>query len=79
MLIWGDDDYSANKRARQVYEQWCQEAGGLDHEIVDARVNNSGEALRALAQLREALQTLPFFGSAKVVAIAAFWERTAPP
>jgi len=67
MLIWGDDDYSANKRARQVYEQWCQEAGGLDHEIVDARVNNSGEALRALAQLREALQTLPFFGSAKVV------------
>ena len=30
-------------------------------------VANSGEALKALARLREALQTLPFFGSGKVV------------
>src|SRR5205823_10004427 len=30
-------------------------------------VANSGEALKALAKLREALQTLPFFGSAKTV------------
>src|SRR5258707_5344275 len=39
----------------------------MDHEIIDASAANSGEALRALAKLREALQTLPFFGSAKVV------------
>ena len=44
-------------------ESWA----ASDHETIDASVNNSGEALSALAQLREALQTLPFFGSAKVV------------
>ncbi len=44
----------------------------MDHEIIDASVSNSGEALKALARLREALQTLPFFGSGK-----AFGCRTA--
>src|SRR5579862_9027954 len=39
----------------------------MDHEIIDAAVSNSGEALNALGKLREALQTLPFFGSGKVV------------
>jgi DNA polymerase-3 subunit delta len=39
----------------------------MDHEIIDAAVNNSGEALKALGKLREALQTLPFFGRAKAV------------
>jgi DNA polymerase III subunit delta len=39
----------------------------MDHEIIEATVSNSGEALAAIAKLREALQTLPFFGSGKVV------------
>jgi len=39
----------------------------MDHERIDAGAANSGEALRALAKLREALQTLPFFGSQKVI------------
>jgi DNA polymerase-3 subunit delta len=39
----------------------------MDHEIIEATVSNSGEALRVVARLREALQTLPFFGSGKVV------------
>jgi len=39
----------------------------MDHEIIDAAVSNSGDALNAIAKLREAIQTLPFFGSAKVV------------
>jgi DNA polymerase-3 subunit delta len=39
----------------------------MDHEIIDASVSHSGEALKALAKLREALQTLPFFGTGKVV------------
>jgi DNA polymerase-3 subunit delta len=39
----------------------------MDHEIIDASVTNTGEALKVLARLREALQTLPFFGNAKVV------------
>jgi DNA polymerase-3 subunit delta len=39
----------------------------MDHEIIDASVSNSGDALKALGRLREALQTLPFFGSGKAV------------
>ncbi|MBI5772718.1 MAG: DNA polymerase III subunit delta [Verrucomicrobia bacterium] len=66
-LVCGDDEFAVKQRARELYQRWCQEAGGMDHEIVDAAAGNSGEALRALAKLREALQTLPFFGGAKVV------------
>jgi hypothetical protein len=39
----------------------------MDQEIIDAGANNADEAMRALAKLREALNTLPFFGGAKVV------------
>jgi DNA polymerase-3 subunit delta len=39
----------------------------MDHEIIDAAVSNSSEALNAISRLREALRTLPFFGSGKVV------------
>jgi DNA polymerase-3 subunit delta len=67
LLVCGQDEFSVKERARDVYKKWCDEAGGMDHEIIDASVNNSGEALAALAKLRAALQTLPFFGSAKVV------------
>src|SRR5712691_7484263 len=67
VLICGDDEFSVKERARQLYQQWCKELGGMDHELIDAQVSNSGEALKALARLREALQTLPFFGTGKAV------------
>ena len=66
-LICGDDEFAVKQRARQLHRQWCDELGGMDHEIIEATVSNSGEALIALARLREALQTLPFFGSGKVI------------
>src|SRR5262245_25932096 len=66
-LIYGDDDYAVKQRARQLYQQWSEELGGMDHETIDAQVANSGEALKALARLREALQTLPFFGGGKAI------------
>lgn len=66
-LVCGDDEFAVKQRAKQIYQEWSAELGGLDHEIIDASVANSGEALKALARLREALQTLPFFGSGKVV------------
>src|SRR5207237_460806 len=56
-----------NERARESYEQWCADLGSMDHEKIDAAVSHSGEALKAVARLREALQTLPFFGSGKAV------------
>ena len=67
VLICGEDEFAVKQRAMQLYLQWTQELGGMDHEILDAAVSNSGEALKVLTRLREALQTLPFFGSAKVV------------
>src|SRR5215471_8292562 len=66
-LICGEDEFAVKQRAKQLYAQWSEELGGMDHEIIDASVAHSGEALKALAKLREALQTLPFFGSGKVV------------
>jgi DNA polymerase-3 subunit delta len=66
-LVCGDDDFGVKQRALQLYQQWTKELGGMDHEAIDASVSNGSEALKALARLREALQTLPFFGGAKVV------------
>src|SRR5471030_498486 len=66
-LICGDDEFAVKQHAKQLYLQWSEELGGMDHEIIDASVSNSGDALAALAKLREALNTLPFFGSGKVV------------
>jgi len=67
VLICGEDDFAAKQRAKQIYQQWCAALGGLDHEIIEATVNHSGEALKALGKLREALQTLPFFGGGKAI------------
>ena len=66
-LICGDDEFAVKQRAKELYQKWSAEIGGMDHEIIDGQVNNSGEALKALANLRAALQTLPFFGTGKVV------------
>ena len=67
VLVCGEDDFAVKQRAKQIYLQWTEELGGLDHETIDAAVSNSGEALKALTKLREAMQTLPFFGSGKVI------------
>jgi DNA polymerase III subunit delta len=67
LLVCGEDDFGVKERARHMFRQWSEEIGGMDHEIIDASVNHSGEALTVLAKLRAALQTLPFFGSGKVI------------
>ena len=66
-LICGDDDLAVKQRARQLFNEWSAELGGMDHEIIEATVGNSGDALAALGKLREALHTLPFFGGGKAV------------
>jgi DNA polymerase-3 subunit delta len=67
VLLCGEDEFAVKQRAKQLYLQWTEELGGMDHEIIDAAVANAGEALKTIKKLREALQTLPFFGSAKAV------------
>jgi len=66
-LICGDDEFAVKQRAKKIYQEWSEELGGMDHEIIDATAGNSGDALARLSRLREALHTLPFFGSGKVV------------
>src|ERR1035438_2884124 len=66
-LVCGDDDFAVKSRAKQFFQQWAAEVGGMDHETIEAGVGNGGEALTVLGKLREALQTLPFFGGGKVV------------
>ncbi len=66
-LICGDDEFAVKERAKQLHRQWCDEPAGVDQETIEAAVSNSGDALTVLARLREALQTLPFFGASKVI------------
>ena len=66
-LITGDDDFAVKGRAKQLYEQLCQDSGGFDNEVIDAAASNSGAALAAIGKLREAMQTIPFFGGKKVI------------
>jgi DNA polymerase-3 subunit delta len=66
-LICGEDDFAMKQRAKELFQKWSQELGGEDHETIEATVSNSGDALRVLGKLREALNTLPFFGGGKVV------------
>src|SRR6266550_8461616 len=72
ILVCGEDEFAVKQRAKQIYQEWTTALGGMDHEILDATVSHSGEALKVLSRLREALQTLPFFGSAKVVWLQNF-------
>jgi len=67
MLVFGEDDYAVQQRGREVFRAWQEALGGMDHETIDARVGNSGEALAALKKLYEALNTLPFFGGGKAI------------
>jgi DNA polymerase III subunit delta len=66
-LVCGEDEFVVKQRAKKIYQEWCAELGGADHEIIDAAVTHGGGALAAIARLRESLQTLPFFGDGKVV------------
>jgi DNA polymerase-3 subunit delta len=66
-LICGDDDLAVKQRAKQIFNEWSAELGGMDHETIEATASNSGDALAIIGRLREGLNTLPFFGGGKVV------------
>jgi len=66
-LICGEDDFAVKQRAKELYQKWSGELGGEDHEVIEATVSNSGDALKTIGRLREALQTLPFFGGGKAI------------
>ena len=66
-LITGDDDFAVKGRAKELYDQFCKASGGFDNETIDATASNSGAAMDAIGKLREAMQTLPFMGTTKVI------------
>ncbi len=72
VLVCGEDDFAVRQRAGEIFKQWSEELGGMDHETIDGQVSNVSEALTCLGRVREALQTLPFFGGGK-----AIWLRGA--
>lgn len=67
ILVWGEDEFAVQRAARQRFEACSRDTQSMDQEIIDAAANNADEALKALRQLREALNTLPFFGGDKVI------------
>ena len=67
VLVCGEDEFAVKERAKEIYREWTEQIGGMDHEIIDASVSNSSEALKVLGRLHESLQTLPFFGGGKVI------------
>jgi DNA polymerase III subunit delta len=71
LLVCGEDDFNVKQRARQVFQKWSEELGGMDHETVDAQAGNGADALKSIGRLREALNTLPFFGGGKAV----WWQN----
>lgn len=66
-FVWGDDDYAVQKRARELWAGWQAEQPGSDAEVIEGAASNVEEAEKVIGKVREALQTLPFFGGTKSV------------
>ena len=44
VLVCGEEDFAVKGRAKELYEKWCEELGGMDHEIVDATCDEAIDA-----------------------------------
>ncbi|MBM3822145.1 MAG: DNA polymerase III subunit delta [Verrucomicrobia bacterium] len=67
LLAIGEDDFNSHRRCREAISRWKESMPGAEEEVVDGACGNGGEALKAIARLREAMQTLPFFGTGKII------------
>ena len=67
-LIYGEDEYRVAARTKALIGELVPEADrALGLEVVDGAADTVDEARKALASCFEALQTMGFFGSEKVV------------
>lgn len=67
-LIAGSDEFSIKEAAAKLAQELApREAGEFGIEIVEGDTSNQDEALRVLGRLNEALFTVGFFGSDKLV------------
>src|SRR5262245_29622049 len=68
ILIFGNDDFLVNARARQVVDSLVNKsAGEFGLETVEGRADNSSQAITAIKRVDEALNTFAFFGGGKTV------------
>lgn len=66
ILIGGGDEPEVSRRAKELFLAWAPE-DPMNAEQIDGRAETIEPTLRAIAQAREALETLPFLGGRKVI------------
>jgi DNA polymerase-3 subunit delta len=67
VFLSGEDDFAVDRRARQILETWQQQFPDAEVEIIEGRVGSVSEAVSALRQFTEAIQTFPFLAPQKIV------------
>jgi DNA polymerase-3 subunit delta len=65
-LIGGNDEFAVKQRTTALLQESAPEEA-MNFEIIDAQAETVDAACQRLAQLQEALLTLPFFGGFKLV------------
>ncbi|MGV3771464.1 MAG: DNA polymerase III subunit delta [Verrucomicrobiales bacterium] len=67
VLVAGSDDYAVKQRAKAIFDKWKEETKAFDPEVLDASSSNASEAIKSIARLREALNTMPLFGGPRII------------
>lgn len=67
VLVGGADEFQVKTRARQIQAAWSAQTGGTDDETIPGEAGAADQVLAVLRRVREALQSLPFFGGSKLV------------
>jgi DNA polymerase-3 subunit delta len=69
-LVYGSDEDAVKKTAAALAQKLAPE-DAMNLETIDGRADTVDDAARSIAQVREAILTLPFFGGGKLV-----WWKT---
>ncbi|HIG27234.1 MAG TPA: DNA polymerase III subunit delta [Verrucomicrobiales bacterium] len=67
VLICGDDDFTVSRRSAQIFHSWLKEFDNPEQEVIEGQAGQVHEALRIISQVRQALNTFPFFSKFKVI------------
>jgi DNA polymerase III subunit delta len=66
--VIGSDEGETKRRARELAKELTPEQGGaFGVDTIDGTVDNAEQAVLRIRQVKEAIQTLPFFGREKLI------------
>jgi DNA polymerase-3 subunit delta len=65
-LLYGTDEDAVKKAAAALVQKFAPD-DAMNMETIDGRADTVDDAARSIAQVREAILTLPFFGGGKLV------------